>query len=75
MNLELSNLIIWVALLTVNICFEIQVYNYVQSSQRYDKMSKFLHDNNDDNADAKAIAICGFSPKTAKLKIKNTSLT
>ena len=30
-------------------------------------MSKFLHDD-DDNDNAKAIAVLGFSPKTAELK-------
>ena len=42
---------------------------YVQQWQIYNKISQFLHTNDDDDNNAKAIEYLRFIPKTAELKI------
>ena len=67
-KIELSPLILRIALGIVKTHSKFQVNIF--SINRHYKMSKFLHD----AADAKAIAILGFSPKTAELKMMVTSI-
>ena len=55
MHFKLSSLIVWITLWIVNTHSKFQV-NIFSNNRDY-KMSQFLHDDDDENDDAKAIAI------------------
>ena len=65
MNVELSPIFEHIPLFIVNMYFEFQK---TQKWQRYDKMSQFLHNNEDDNDDTKAITIPRVSSKSSGAK-------